>query len=71
MIVITAGILGAFALNNWNSHRLEREEIQSYLIRIKDDLPGIIDINKDFIEAHEQSFLFPFDSEQKYFPYTL
>ena len=37
MIVITAGILGAFTLNNWNDDRKEKIEENQFMIRLLDD----------------------------------
>jgi len=38
IIVITIGILGAYALNNWNDFRKEREQEQQFLVRLSEDL---------------------------------
>lgn len=35
LIVITAGVLGAFALNNWNEYRLEKKQEQIILVGLK------------------------------------
>ena len=53
IIVIMMGILGAFALNNWNEERKMREEGKQYVIEIYTDLKndagtlkGIVDTLK-------------------------
>ena len=43
ILVITIGILGAFALNSWNDSKLERQEEMAVLLRVKNDLQNTID----------------------------
>ncbi len=38
ILVITIGILGAFALNNWNENYKERQEERILLLDLKSDL---------------------------------
>ena len=38
MIVITAGVLGAFALNNWNENQKLRSTEQDYLVRLHNEI---------------------------------
>ena len=42
ILVITIGILGAFALNSWNQQRLERKEEIEILLSVKKDLQNVI-----------------------------
>ena len=42
LIVITAGVLGAFALNNWNENRLIQKRTNGYLQSIAEDLKSDI-----------------------------
>ena len=56
MIVITAGVLGAFALNNWNEHRLERQEEVKMLISVKKDLENTI-LEFEYLNGHRENIL--------------
>ena len=56
MIVITAGVLGAFALNNWNEHRLERQEEVKMLISVKKDLENTI-LEFKYLNGHRENIL--------------
>jgi len=42
LIVITAGVLGAFALNNWNEGRKQKDLEKKYFINLKNDLQADI-----------------------------
>lgn len=55
ILVITFGILGAFALNKWNEDRnnrnFERETLERMLINLKSDRNSLIVISNDFNQA--------------------
>jgi hypothetical protein len=55
IIVITAGILGAFALNNWNEDRLEREMELVILNEMQSEVQNNLDLIIEVINSHEQS----------------
>ena len=51
MIVITAGVLGAFALNNWNENSKKQRQEMEYLSELRRDLSldlGDLDFNINF-----------------------
>jgi len=56
LIVITAGVLGAFALNNWNEGRLENIEEVNMLISVKKDLENTIQ-EFEYLNGHRANIL--------------
>ena len=48
LIVITAGVLGAFALNNWNEDRRNENRSQEYLVVLSEEL----DLNINRLTLH-------------------
>jgi len=51
-LVVTVGILGAFALDNWNEGRIESALEEDYLIGIRQDLIADMDQVKTIIEFY-------------------
>ena len=54
LIVITAGVLGAFALNNWNENRLarklEKKYMSSLIVELDRDIKSL-ELNKQRLES--------------------
>jgi hypothetical protein len=57
ILVITIGILGAFALNNWNDKRLDRLEEVEILLSVKNDLENTIS-EFEFLNGIRNSVLY-------------
>lgn len=54
LLVITAGIVGAFALNNWNENRKDREREQAILGQLRTEFTSNLDQLDEKIEIRDR-----------------
>ena len=52
MIVITLGVVGAFALNNWNENRIKQTELNTYLLNLVENLKSDVTSMTSLEDAH-------------------
>ena len=53
IILVTIGVLMAIAVNNWNTNRLVKSEVDNYLLEIRSEIQGGIKYQNRNIERFE------------------